>query len=109
MTNNAKALIKLANVFDLYDHQHYGYRFNKNNPKKSPINIIIQKQEKDQVQEVSDQITNQETQGMPKWVTNKNAPAWSKEQTHIFKRKRSVNGTGGGPAYGVEHRNPFAY
>jgi hypothetical protein len=43
MTNNAKALIKLANVFDLYDHQHYGYRFNKNNPKKSPINVIIQK------------------------------------------------------------------
>jgi hypothetical protein len=41
MNNNLKALIKLANAFDLYDHQHYGYRHNKNNPIKKDINIMV--------------------------------------------------------------------
>jgi hypothetical protein len=40
MNNNLKALIKLANAFDLYDHQHYGYRHNANNPIRKDIEIF---------------------------------------------------------------------
>ena len=106
MNNNLKALIKLANAFDLYDHQHYGYRHNANNPIRKDIKIFKEylNKDKDKVVEAE---TTQIVPGLPKWPQNKNAPQWSKEQTHIFKRKRSINGTGGGPAYGVEHRNPF--
>lgn len=106
MNNNLKALIKLANAFDLYDHQHYGYRHNRNNPIKKDINIMVQ-HKKEPDSSFIEAETTQEVPGLPKWPQNKNAPEWSKEQTHIFRRKPSVNGTGGGPAYGVEHRNPF--
>lgn len=106
MTNNLKSLIKLANAFDLYDHQHYGYRHNANNPVRKPITIFTETTDKDDAEVVKAK-TTQDVPGLPKWPQNKNAPNWSKEQTHIFKRQRSVNGTGGGPAYGVEHRNPF--
>lgn len=107
MHNNTKALIKLANVFDLYDHQHYGYKHNKNNPIKKPIKLHVDRKDKDQSSFVEAE-TTQTVPGMPKWPKNVNAPKWSKQQTHIFKARQSVNGTGGGPAYGTEHRNPFA-
>lgn len=106
MNNNLKALIKLANAFDLYDHQHYGYRHNKNNPIKKDINILVQRGKEPDYSFIEAQRTL-EMPGLPKWPQNTNAPIWSKEQTHIFRRKPSVNGTGGGPAYGTEHRNPF--
>lgn len=107
MHNNTKALIKLANVFDLYDHQHYGYRHNRNNPIKKDLHIYKSRNRKEQSKTIEAE-TTQIVPGLPRWPQNTNAPKWSKEQTHIFKRTRSVNGTGGGPAYGVEHRNPFS-
>jgi hypothetical protein len=44
---------------------------------------------------------------MPNKPINTKAPKWSKQQTHIFKQRPSVNATGHGPAYGKERNNPF--
>lgn len=107
MNNNLKSLIKIANAFDLYDHQHYAYRHNRNNPVRKPIELLVARKDNDQVSKIEFKPT-QIVPGLPRWPVNKNAPKWSKEQTHIFKRKKSVNGTGGGPPYGVEKKNPYA-
>lgn len=102
---NLQSLIKIANAFDLYDHQHYAYRHNKNNPKITPVNIL--KEDISREQSFNIDVQEQNVKGMPDKPINKKAPKWSKEQTHVFKQKPSVNGTGGGPAYGKERKNPF--
>lgn len=105
---NTAALIKLANAYDMYDHQNYAKRHNKNNPKYLPLDVnVVRKDDSDNIRVIKYEPTV-EFPGMPKIPQNTNAPVWSKEQTHVYKRQPSVNGTGGGPPYGSEHRNPFA-
>lgn len=106
MTNpNLQALIKLASAYDMYDHQHYAYRHNKNNPKNKPINVTKIDNSNEQVHDVV--IENNDIKGVPQKPINTKAPKWSKQQTHIFKQRPSVNATGHGPAYGKERNNPF--
>lgn len=102
---NKQALIKIANAFDTYDHQHYAYKHNKNNPEIKPIKTDkcdVSNEQSFNVQDLQYAMT-----GVPNKPVNKKAPKWSKEQTHVFRRRPSVNGTGGGPAYGVDRKNPF--
>lgn len=103
---NTQALIKLAYSYAMYDYQNYAKRHNKNNPVYKRINVQKEEIDHDQVHTVKEK-ANKNTY-VPKVPVNKNAPDWSKEQTHVYRRQPSVNGTGGGPAYGPEHRNPFA-
>lgn len=105
LSSNTVALIKLAaSPYDMYDHANYGKRFNKNNPKPKSLNIFVNRIS-DTGKEVQAKL--EQPEGLPKWVTNKNAPEWSKLQTHIYPMPKSVSGTGHGDAYCPQHSNPY--
>lgn len=108
---NSLALVKIAaSVYDMYDHAHYAERHNDNNPSpREGQDVFVVNNAKDvQSKNVSQpKFIERTALNLPKVPYNQDAPAWSKEQTHIYPSQITVQGTGHGKPYGPTPENPF--
>lgn len=109
---NMDALVKIAaSVYDMYDHENYAERWNDHNPKWKKVFTLPVDREEDGGEEVPDARKRAKAPEMPlprRNPANKNAPVWSKEQTHIYPSFVGVEGTGHGQVYGRPNfNNPY--